>query len=199
MVQANPAFAQVPTRRDCAPSPAQPWVYAAFVGGCLAIGALGGLATSRGLRRWYPSLRKPAFTPPNRVFGPAWTSIYVLTGTVGYRLWQRRDRPGAQDALRLWGVQIAANAAWSPLFFGAKRPDLALADLAVMWAALAKQTHAAWRVDRPAALMSVPYLAWISFAAALNEEIWRLNRHQGDRMVDGVECRQAERAHARTR
>ena len=149
---------------------------AGFIGGCMAAGAIGAVATARGLKGWYPALRKPAFTPPNQVFGPVWTTLYVLIGASGYRLWQKRQAPEAREALRWWGLQMAANAAWSPIFFGLQKPGPALADLGLMWGAIAMQARTAWQVDKPAALMTVPYLGWVTFAGALNEEVWRLNR-----------------------
>jgi benzodiazapine receptor len=142
----------------------------------LAAGAVGALATVSSVTTWYPGLAKPAFNPPNAVFGPVWTVLYVLMALAAWRVWRATttDRRRRQ-ALVLYGVQLALNLAWSLIFFGLRRPDLALADIAALLAALIATTAAFWRIDRPAGLMLLPYIAWVAFASALNFEIWRLN------------------------
>jgi tryptophan-rich sensory protein len=104
-----------------------------------------------------------------------WTVLYATIAVSGWRTWRRPDSPERTRALRLWAVQMAANAAWTPIFFGARRPRPALADLTVQLAATAGYVATAARVDRPAAVVLAPYLAWTAFAGALNEEIVRRN------------------------
>ena len=121
--------------------------------------------------RWYESLDKPPITPPNATSPIVWTTLYVLMAISAYRVWSTGER----RAIGWWSAQLALNAAWSPLFFGARRPELALVDLVALFAAIAVYTNAARRVDKPAAWMMAPYLAWVAFAGVLNAEIARRN------------------------
>lgn len=116
---------------------------------------------------WYDALNKPAWTPPSWLFGPVWTALYVMIAIGGWRLWQRRDR----RAVAVWGVQMVLNALWSPLFFGLKRPGLAFAEIVLMWLSIVALVVVAGRTR----WWFVPYLVWVSFAAALNFAIWQMN------------------------
>ena len=144
--------------------------------GALAYGAaaLGGLAMrGRGSAKgtWYRSLDKPAFQPPSWLFGPVWTVLYGTIAYSGYRIWRAPRSPERSRALALWGTQLALNAAWTPLFFGAQRPRAALADIVALDAAAGAYTAAAAQVDPTAAKVVSPYLAWIAFATVLNGAI----------------------------
>jgi tryptophan-rich sensory protein len=121
---------------------------------------------------WYASLEKPVFTPPDWVFGPAWTILYILIAIAGARTWARGPRSAAMVA---WLVQLALNFAWTPVFFTLQRPDIALFIIAALFLAIAIFIALTWRRDRLSALFFVPYLAWVAYAGALNFEIWRLN------------------------
>lgn len=118
---------------------------------------------------WYGTLNKAWFTPPPAVFGPVWTVLYVLIGIVGAR---KALYGGAQG---LWLLQMAANFAWSPVFFGLQQPLWALPIIGVMWLSILAFIVVEWRRDRISALMFVPYLAWVSVASALNIAIVVLN------------------------
>jgi tryptophan-rich sensory protein len=120
---------------------------------------------------WYDGLAKPAWQPPKWLFAPVWSLLYVMIAVAGWRLW----RAGGDVALALWALQLGLNAVWSPLFFGWKRLDLALADLTLLWLALVATLVAAGAVDTIATLLLLPYFAWVSFAGALNFAVWRLN------------------------
>jgi benzodiazapine receptor len=126
---------------------------------------------------WYASLVKPGWTPPPWVFGPAWTILYAMMAVAAWRLWRRRDAlpRASRRALALFAVQLALNLAWTPVFFGMQRPDLALAVILLLWVAIAATIVAAWKACKTAAALLVPYLAWVTFATALNAAIWRLN------------------------
>jgi tryptophan-rich sensory protein len=115
----------------------------------------------------------PPGTPPNWLFAPAWTLLYIMIGVAGWLAWQRK---GASKPLRLWGWQLAANALWVPAFFGLRSPLLALVIMAVMLVLTALTIRSFGRISRAAALMMVPYLFWCSFAAYLNVGFWLLNR-----------------------
>lgn len=124
---------------------------------------------------WYDRLAKPSWQPPKWLFAPVWTLLYGMIAVAGWRLWLA----GGGLALALWALQLGLNAVWSPLFFGLKRLDLALADLALLWLALVAAVLAAVSVDGIATLLLLPYLAWVSFAGALNFAVWRLNPARG--------------------
>jgi benzodiazapine receptor len=159
----------------------RPWIrkgaalgmFAGMTAGAAWIGSI----TNRGSSdRWYDGLRKPSFTPPKVVFGPVWTGLYALVALSGYRVWRTPPSRRRRTALGLWGTQLVLNAAWSPLFFGLRRPMAALVDLVALAGTATAYTAIARKLDRPAAMMMLPYLGWLGFAGALNEEIWRLNR-----------------------
>lgn len=136
------------------------------IGGGLAIG----LVTRPD--GWYAELAKPPFNPPNWIFGPVWTILYVLIAVAGWRTF-RRDAGGT--AMKLWAAQLALNFLWSPVFFAAHMVGTALAVVVLLFAAIVGFIAATWTVDRPAAWMFVPYAAWVAFATLLNASIWVLN------------------------
>ena len=124
---------------------------------------------------YYRSLRRPRWAPPTWLFGPAWTLLYALMGIAA---WLVADRAGhrSRPALGAFGVQLALNAAWTPIFFGLRRPGLALVEIAAMWLAVAATTLLFFGRRTLAGVLLLPYLAWVTYAAALNWEIWRRNR-----------------------
>ena len=122
---------------------------------------------------WYQALEKPSFTPPDWLFPVAWTTIYLLLAWAGYRL---TLLPGSETALALWAAQIALNTLWTPVFFGAKRIVTAMVILALLWIVVAALLLTAWQLDVVTGLILVPYLAWLSVAAALNFSIMRHNK-----------------------
>jgi tryptophan-rich sensory protein len=146
-------------------------LFAALSYGAAALGAL----TMRGRgapdKAWYRGLRKPVFQPPSGLFGPVWTVLYGTIAYSGYRIWRAPRSPERTRALALWGTQLALNATWTPLFFGARRPAAALADIVALDLAAGAYTAAAAQVDPTAAKAVAPYLAWISFATVLNGAI----------------------------
>ncbi|MES1204624.1 MAG: TspO/MBR family protein, partial [Pseudomonadota bacterium] len=135
--------------------------------------ALGGRVSRPGL--WYRMLRKPPGNPPPVVFGPVWTALYAAMTASAYRVWRAPDSPERTRALRLWGLQLALNAAWSPAFFGAHRPRVSLAIVSAMVPSIAAYMAVARKVDRGASALMAPYLAWTSFATYLNAQIVRRN------------------------
>jgi tryptophan-rich sensory protein len=141
-----------------------------FVAVVFVCGSLIGYTTAPG--EWYASLQKPSFNPPNWLFGPVWSILYVMIGVAGWRVWKA---DGGSTALVVWAVQLALNFLWSPIFFAAQNPGLALVVVVGMWLSIVAFIATAWRVDRIAAWLFVPYLAWVSFATLLNASIWWLN------------------------
>jgi benzodiazapine receptor len=146
-----------------------------FVGASIGAAALGGAFTSRGVSEWYPTIAKPGWTPDPAVIGAAWTILYPLIGVAGWLIWRAGPSRAVTAALVAWGIQMALNAAWSWLFFGLRSPGLAFAGIVLLWVAILATIVLAWEPVRAAALLLVPYLAWVSFAGALNLAIWRLN------------------------
>ncbi|MBX3584705.1 MAG: tryptophan-rich sensory protein [Rhizobiaceae bacterium] len=136
------------------------------VGGGLLIG----LFTVPG--PWYEALVKPSFDPPNWIFGPVWTVLYILIAIAGWRIWQR-DR--SSPAMKLWWLQLLLNFCWSPAFFALRQTGLALAVIVALLLVILAFIAAALKVDRPSALLFVPYAAWVGFATLLNAAIWQLN------------------------
>lgn len=123
---------------------------------------------------WYDQLNKPTWTPPGWLFGPVWTALYAMIAVAGWRLYRARG-DSVRPALGAWGVQMVLNAAWSWLFFGLHRPGLAFAEIVLLWISIVVTIALARRHDRWAAGLLAPYLAWVSFASALNFVIWRMN------------------------
>lgn len=142
-------------------------IYAAFILGVLAIGlVLGTITRPDG---WYAALAKPSFNPPNWLFAPVWTLLYVMIGVVGARTFERGG------GMRLWLAQMVLNFAWTPAFFGLHRPSLALVIVLALLATIAAFILTRWNADRVSALVFVPYAAWVAFASLLNASIVALN------------------------
>ena len=120
---------------------------------------------------WYTGLAKPAWNPPDWIFGPVWTVLYAMMAVAAWRVWLHGGWARQKNALGLFLLQWTLNALWTPLFFGLHRPGWALAEILVLLLTI----RSFWRVDRPAGLLLLPYIAWVSFATVLNLAIWRLN------------------------
>ena len=147
-----------------------------FVGATAVVAKLGSSASRRPQSLWYRLLSKPTVQPPAWVFGPVWASLYGAMSYSAFRVFRQPPSEERQRALRLWWTQLALNGAWSPLFFGAHRARWALADLVGLTATVGAYTHVAAKVDRPAAWLMAPYLAWLGFAGYLNAGVVRRNR-----------------------
>jgi tryptophan-rich sensory protein len=121
---------------------------------------------------WYAALAKPWFNPPNWIFAPVWSIAYLLVAIAGWRTWERDRNSGA---MTMWWAQMALNLLWSPIFFTAHRPGIALAVILMLFASILAFIARQWSDDRMAAGLFLPYAAWVAFASALNFEIVRLN------------------------
>ncbi|MDZ7702415.1 MAG: TspO/MBR family protein [Halobacteriales archaeon] len=143
------------------------------------VGAAGAVFTVGGLESWYGTLVQPALAPPNWVFGPVWTTLFALMGAAAWLVWRELDgpndgrRPGG--ALAWFAGQFVLNVAWSAAFFGARSIVAGLVVIAALWLAIVGTVRAFDRVDRRAAALLLPYLAWVSFAGYLNYAFWTLN------------------------
>ena len=149
---------------------------AVAIGCCLGVGVVAGAATANDVQTWYPTLTKPAFTPPSWVFAPVWTTLYVLMGVSLWLLW-RSIPPGRTRTrtLTLFAVQLGLNALWSVVFFTLRSPLLAFIEICLLWLTVAWLIGEVWSTRRGAALLLLPYLGWVTFALGLNGAIVRLN------------------------
>lgn len=150
--------------------------FAALSYGVSALGALAMRGKGSPQSLWFRTRKKPAFQPPNWVFAPVWTALYGAIAYSGWRVWRSPPSPERTKALGLWATQLALNGAWTPLFFRAHAPGVALADLAALDVAASAYVAQAAKVDRQAALVVTPYLGWLGFATALNGSIVAKNR-----------------------
>jgi len=144
---------------------------------CQLAGLIGYIFTRPAIPTWYASLRKPFFTPPDWVFGPAWVILYILMGIAASLVWQKTSDPKqARNALILFGVQLVLNAFWSFVFFGLKSPLAGLIEISILAAAILLTIQKFLGVSRTAGMLLIPYFIWVAFASGLNLSIWYLNR-----------------------
>ncbi len=134
---------------------------------------IGSIATTPNIATWYAGLAKPAWTPPNWLFGPVWTLLYISMAVAAWLVW----RQGGlwQRALALFAIQLALNAAWTTIFFGFHMSGAAFAEIVAMLTAIIATTMAFWPRSMSAGILMLPYLGWVAFASVLNFAIWRLN------------------------
>ncbi len=142
---------------------------------CFGAAGLGSLFTTPSIGGWYLTLRKPAWTPPNWVFGPVWSLLYLSMAAAAWLVWRKSGMSGARLALVLFAVQLLFNVFWSAIFFSAHMPGVAFAEIVLLWLMILATTVSFWPVSQTAGWLMVPYLVWVAFAAALNYSIWRLN------------------------
>jgi len=139
---------------------------------CFAAATMGGLFMPG---EWYASLKKPSWNPPGWVFGPVWTALYTMMAVAAWLVWRHGGWAAQRRPLGLFLAQLVLNAAWTPLFFGLHWPGVAFFEIVLLWLAIAATIAAFRPVSRAAMGLLMPYLAWVSFAAALNFTLWRLN------------------------
>jgi tryptophan-rich sensory protein len=142
---------------------------------CQAFGLLGAVFTSPAIATWYAGLNKPFFNPPNWLFAPVWTLLYLAMGVSLYLVWERKGEADIKPALVIFAVQLVLNLTWSILFFGLKLPGIALGEILVLWVVILLTIVKFWPLSKTASYLLVPYLLWVSFASLLNFSIWRLN------------------------
>jgi benzodiazapine receptor len=148
-----------------------------------AAAGIGSFFTISAIPTWYAELAKPSFNPPNWVFGPAWSLLYTLMGVALFRVWNSKPegstkghtKPARTLAFARFGVQLVLNALWSIVFFGLHQLGPALIVIAALWLAILACIVTFWRFERTAALLLLPYLAWVTFASLLNFAVWRMN------------------------
>jgi len=151
------------------------WMLAFLISVCFGAAGVGSWVSRSGQSRWYSMLRKPPGTPPDWVFGPVWTVLYLCMGIAAWMVWRQAGWSGARLGLELWVLQLLLNVTWSWLFFGLRRPELALVDVVALWVLILLTVLAFQPVSVAAAWLLVPYLLWVAYAGRLNFLLWRLN------------------------
>ena len=141
---------------------------------CFLVAAVGAAASLQA-ENFYAELVRPDWAPPGAVFGPVWSALYTMMAVAAWLVWQRRELPLAKIGLAVFLVQLTLNALWSWLFFGWRQGALSFLDIAVLWALIVVTLVCFWRIRPVAGLLLVPYLVWVTFASALNFQIWQLN------------------------
>lgn len=145
----------------------------------LIVGGFSGVATRNAIRGWYTGIKKPAFNPPNIVFGPVWTVLYILMGITLYITIRQEPSAAREKALLFFAAQLVLNFAWSIIFFYYHRIGLALIELIFLWVVLVFMIVALFQVNSVAAYLQLPYFFWVTFAGVLNAGIWELNKAKG--------------------
>lgn len=142
----------------------------------LSAGAIGSIFTFNSIQDWYQFLEKPVLNPPNWVFGPVWTLLYILMGVALFLIWKKgwKDKK-VKIAINIFFIQLVLNALWSILFFGLQNPLLAFIEIVVLWISIVITMEKFYQISKPAMELLIPYLLWVSFAGYLNAFIWLLN------------------------
>jgi tryptophan-rich sensory protein len=152
-------------------------VLAVLVIVCLGVGFIGSATTVQNIPTWFANLNKPFFAPPNWLFGPVWTLLYIFMGVAAFLVWQKGIKNNSvRVALLIFLVQLILNAVWTPLFFGLHWLLIAFIELVVLWLFILWNIITFYRVSPAAGLILLPYILWVSFASVLNFSIWWLNR-----------------------
>ena len=150
-----------------------------FIVLCFSAAAIGTFSTADSLRTWYPTLRKPSWNPPSKVFAPVWTILYAMMAVAGWMVWERVPHKGFSLPMGQFLGQLALNTAWSWIFFGLRNPGGAFIEVIILWVFIMLTMVSFWAVYWVAGLLFLPYLLWVSFATVLNFVVWWLNRDKG--------------------
>lgn len=142
----------------------------------LIAGGISGALTSSAITGWYATLVKPSFNPPNYLFGPVWTALYVMMGVSLYMIYQSQQSEARSNALLVFCLQLFLNFWWSIFFFSFQRPDIALVEIGLLWLSIIWMIFSFRKIKPLAGYLQIPYLCWVSFASILNAAIWWLNR-----------------------
>jgi len=145
---------------------------------CLAIGYLSGVVTRGSIEEWFQFIKKPSFNPPNWIFQPVWSMLYIMMGIAGGLVWDKiNEKPDeVKNALVFFAIQLGLNALWSLLFFGLRNPLIALIEIVLLWLMIYETFIKFSKLNKFAGYLFIPYLLWVSFATILNASIWWLNR-----------------------
>ena len=153
------------------------WKLVVSIIACLAAGAIGSIFTRQAIPTWYATLEKPVFNPPNWLFAPVWTLLYIMMGIAAFLVWRKGlENRQVRVALIVFLVQLVLNALWSVAFFGLESPLFGVVVIAALWVAILLTVLKFYRISLAASALMWPYLLWVTFAAVLNSSIWLLNR-----------------------
>lgn len=144
------------------------------ISACLAVGGVSGFVTANEIPGWYVNINKPVFNPPNWIFGPVWTALYILMGIAFFLIW-KSPTPAKEKAYLFFALQLVLNFFWSIIFFRLHAVGFAFAEIIMMWICILLTIVSFYPISKPAAYLLIPYLLWVSFASVLNFSIWRLN------------------------
>jgi len=143
---------------------------------CFSAAALGSVFTHRSIKTWYPTIKKPSWNPPGKVFAPVWTVLYLMKAVAGWMVWERLPQKGFSVPMVLFFIQLVLNAIWSVVFFGLRSPGWAFLEVILLCVIIELTMINFWGVYWVAGVLFLTYLLWVSFAAFLNFTVWRLNR-----------------------
>jgi len=146
-----------------------------FIVVCLGVGFLGSKYTSQSISDWYSQIKKPVWTPPNWLFAPVWTFLYISMAVAAWLVWRNLGVTGSYASMILFVLQLALNALWSYLFFGLRMPGLAFLDIVALFVAIVLTAMLFWRYVALAGVLMLPYIVWVGYASTLNWAIWRMN------------------------
>jgi len=141
----------------------------------LSAGFIGSLFTTSSISSWYAFINKPSFSPPNWLFAPAWSLLYILMAFAAFLIWKKRDHSQTKPALMFYGIQLILNALWSIIFFGMHNPGLAFLEIIFLWSFILITLIKFYKINKTAGLLFIPYILWVSFASILNYAVWMLN------------------------
>ncbi len=143
---------------------------------CFAAAGIGSWFTAQSVNSWYTGITKPSWTPPNWLFGPVWTTLYVLMAISGWLIWRLRGEFDVRLILTIFIIQLILNVAWSGIFFGAQKIGLGAIEVVILWLTILAYIILSWPLSRVASLLFAPYLLWVGYASALNISIYFLNK-----------------------
>jgi benzodiazapine receptor len=153
------------------------WKLVVSIVACLAAGAIGSIFTRSAIPTWFATLEKPVFSPPNWLFAPVWTLLYILMGIAAFLVWRKGlGNRQVRSALIVFLIQLILNTLWSVVFFGLESPLFGLVIISVLWVVILVTVIQFYKISRAASVLLWPYLLWVTFAAVLNYSIWLLNR-----------------------
>lgn len=147
-----------------------------FIMMCFSAAFLGSISTRASLKTWYPAIIKPSWNPPDYLFAPVWTALYLMMAVAGWMVWEHSTTKGFSIPIVLFFVQLVLNTAWSFIFFGLRRPGWAFIEVIILWIFILLTTVSFWGVTWIAGMLFLPYLIWVTFATVLNFTVWQLNR-----------------------
>ena len=143
---------------------------------CFSVAALGSIFTNKSLKIWYTTIKKPSWNPPNKIFGPVWSALYLMMAVAGWLVWERSLSKNINVPMALFFIQLGLNVLWSVVFFGLCSPGWAFVEVIILWVFIILTMISFWAIHWLAGVLFLPYFLWVSFAAFLNYTIWKLNR-----------------------